>query len=53
VVTLVRITAKGRRTEIPVEQQIAQVWTICDGTAIEVRSYASLSAALEAVGLAE
>jgi ketosteroid isomerase-like protein len=51
VVTVVRVTAKGRQTAIPVEQRIAQVWTIRDGKALRVRTHASLSEALEAVGL--
>jgi uncharacterized protein len=51
VVALVRITAKGRQTAISVEQRIAQVWTIRDGRAKRVQTYASLSEALEAVGL--
>ena len=53
VLAVVRVTAKGRRTAIPVEQRIAQVWTIRDGKGIRVRTYASPSEALEAVGLAE
>jgi uncharacterized protein len=52
VVAVVRITAKGRQTGIPVEQRIAQVWTIRDGKAVSVRTHASLSEALQAVGLA-
>lgn len=51
VVALVRITAKGRQTAISVEQRIAQVWTIRDGRAKRVHTYASLSEALKAVGL--
>jgi len=53
VVTVVQITARGRQTAIPVKQRIAQVWTICDGRAREVRSYPGLSEALKAVGLEE
>ena len=53
VVAVVRITAKGRQTGIPVEQRIAQVWTIRDGKGIRVQAYTSLSDALKAVGLAE
>ena len=53
VVAVVRVTAKGRRTAIPVEQRIAQVWTIRNGKGIRVRTYASPSEALEAVGLEE
>jgi len=51
VVTVVRLTAKGRQTDIPVEQRIAQVWSIRDGKALGVRTYPSLSEALESVGL--
>jgi uncharacterized protein len=53
VVALVRITAKGRQTAISVEQRIAQVWSIRDGRAKRVQTYASLSEALQAVGLEE
>jgi ketosteroid isomerase-like protein len=53
VVALVRLTAKGRQTAIPVEQRIAQVWTVLDGKAVGVRTYPSLPEALAAVGLAE
>ena len=53
VVVAMHITAKGRRTAIPVEQRLAGVWTICDRRAIRVRVYASLSEALQAVGLTE
>jgi ketosteroid isomerase-like protein len=53
VVVEVRLTARGRETGIPVEQRIAQVWEIRDGKATRVRTYASLSEALEAAGLTE
>jgi uncharacterized protein len=53
VVADVRVTAKGRQTGIPVEQRIAQVWTLRDGKAISVRTYASQAEALAAVGLAQ
>jgi ketosteroid isomerase-like protein len=53
VVAVVRLTAKGKRTAIPVEQRIAQVWTIRDGKGLQARTYVSLSEALEAVGLTE
>src|SRR5438477_11601257 len=53
VVVARHISAKGRRTAIPVEQRLAGVWTICDRRAIRVRVYASLSEALQAVGLTE
>jgi ketosteroid isomerase-like protein len=53
VVTVVRLTAKGKRTAIPVEQRISQVWTIREGKVLGIQTYASLSETLEAVGLAE
>jgi ketosteroid isomerase-like protein len=53
VVAIVRLTAKGRLSEIAVEQRIAQVWTIRDGKALGVRTYPSLSQALASVGLEE
>ena len=51
VVVAARVTAKGRQTAIPVEQRFALVWTFRDGKALQVRAYASLSEALDAVGL--
>jgi ketosteroid isomerase-like protein len=53
VVAVVGLNAKGRQSGISVEQRLAQVWTFHDGKAIEVRTYASLSEALESVGLAD
>ena len=41
VVVAMHITAKGRRTAIPVEQRVIGLWTICDRKAIRVRAYAS------------
>jgi ketosteroid isomerase-like protein len=53
VVVDARLTARGRQTAIPVEQQFALIWTFRDGKAVRVQAYASLSAALESVGLTE
>jgi ketosteroid isomerase-like protein len=53
VVVAARLTAKGRQTEIPVEQRFAQVWSIRDGRAIGVKTYATVAQALQAVGLRE
>ena len=53
VVVVARLTARGRQTAIPVEQRIAQVWTMRDGRALRVRTYVSLSEALEAAGVSE
>jgi ketosteroid isomerase-like protein len=48
VVVDVRVTARGRATGIPVEQRIAQVWTVRDGKALQVRNFASFADALAA-----
>lgn len=53
VVVVMHITAKGRRTGIAVEQRTVGVWTICEGKALRIRAYASLSEALGSVGLTE
>ena len=53
VVVAVRLTAEGRQTAIPVEQQFALAWTFRDGRAVRVQAYATLSQALESVGLTE
>jgi len=45
------VTAKGRRTGIPVEQRSAGVLTVTDGKLIRLRAYVSLSEALKAAGL--
>jgi len=51
VVVLARLTARGKTTGIPVEQRIAQVWTIRDGRALRAQTFPELSEALEAAGL--
>jgi ketosteroid isomerase-like protein len=51
VVASVSLTAKGRQTAIPVEQQLAQVWIVRDGKVACIRTYVSLPEALKAVGL--
>jgi ketosteroid isomerase-like protein len=53
VVVDVRLTAKGRQTGIPVEQRVAQAWSLRSGKARAVRSYESVSEALKAVGIEE
>ena len=53
VVVAMRVTAKGRRTAIAVEQRTTGVWTICDGKAIRIRAYVSQPEALASVGLVE
>ena|ERR1700730_6955907 len=53
VVVAMHLTAKGRRTAIAVEQRTAATWAVRDGKVIRVRAYASLSEALQAMGLTE
>jgi ketosteroid isomerase-like protein len=53
VVVDARVTARGKQTAIPVEQRAAQLWSIRGGRVIRIRAYASLSEALETVGLEE
>ncbi len=51
VVVALRLTARGRRTAIAVEQHSAGVWTVRDGKILTIRAYASLARALQSVGL--
>ena len=53
VVVAMRVTAKGRRTAIAVEQRTAGVWTVRNGKVMRIRAYASLSEAFQAVELVE
>lgn len=51
VVVALRLTARGKETGIPVEQQVGQVWTIHDGMAVRVQNFVTVLEALESVGL--
>jgi ketosteroid isomerase-like protein len=51
VVVVLRLTARGRRTAIAVEQRSAGVWTVREGKVRSIHSYASLAVALRSVGL--
>ncbi len=51
VVVALRVTAKGKETGIPVEQHLAQVWTMRDGKAVRAQTYPTQAEALEAAGL--
>jgi ketosteroid isomerase-like protein len=51
VVAVVRLTARGKTTGIPVEQRIVQVWTLRDGRALRAQTFTELSQALAAAGL--
>ncbi len=53
VVVVVRLTAKGKSTGIPVEQRTGSVWTVLDGKAVSARIYLDPADALAAVGLSE
>jgi len=53
VIVELRLTARGRTTGIAVEQHLAQVWTVSDGRAVEVRNYSTWAEALESMGVAE
>jgi ketosteroid isomerase-like protein len=48
VVVDVRLTARGRATGISVQQRLAQVWTVRDGRAMQVRNFTSFADALAA-----
>jgi ketosteroid isomerase-like protein len=48
-----RLTAIGRQTGIPVQQTAFLVWTVRDGKALRVRTYAALEPALASAGLPE
>jgi ketosteroid isomerase-like protein len=53
VVVAMRVTAKGRRTAIAIEQRNAGVWRTSDGKALQANIFASLPDALDSVGLSE
>jgi uncharacterized protein len=53
VVTVVRLTARGRSTAISVEQRIAQIWSLREGKVARVRTFATLERALAAAGIPE
>jgi ketosteroid isomerase-like protein len=51
VVADMRLTARGRSTDIAVEQRIGQVWTLRDGRVLRVLTYPTLAQAQRAAGL--
>ena len=51
VVAVVRLTARGKQTGIPVEQRSAQVWTIRDGRALRAQTFVELAEAFAVAGL--
>lgn len=53
VVVAMRVSAKGRRTAIAIEQRIAGVWRISEGKVLHVNIFASVARALDSVGLTD
>lgn len=53
IVVVVSMTALGKGSGAPVEVTFAQLWSIRDGKAVDLRDYATKSEALEAAGLRE
>lgn len=52
VVVVLRISARGGGSGVPVAQELAVVWTFEDGKATRARSFTSREEALEAAGVA-
>jgi ketosteroid isomerase-like protein len=52
VVVVIRLSARGGESGVPVAQELAVVWRFEDGRAIEARSYTSREEALGAAGVA-
>jgi ketosteroid isomerase-like protein len=53
VVVAMRVTAKGRRTAIAIEQRNGGVWRTSEGKALQANIFASLADAFDSVGLSE
>jgi uncharacterized protein len=53
VVALVRIVAEGGASGVPVDREVAHVWSVRDGKASTASVHLDRTAALEAVGLRE
>ena len=53
VLLVMRVRAEGKRSGVPVEQQIAIVMTIREGRVVRSETYPSAAEALEAAGLSE
>ena len=51
VAVIVRIRARGKSSGVEVENRVGHVYTVRDGRAIRLETYASPLAALEAVGV--
>ena len=53
VVVLVRTVGRGKLSGAEVDAQVAHVWTVRNGKAVELRLYGNRDEALEAAGLRE
>ena len=53
VVALIRVTAEGEASGLPVVQETAHVWTVRNGRLASIQVYRDRAQALEAVGLSE
>ena len=53
VIALLRVTVRGRKSGVPVEQPEAHVWTVRNGKLWRLRIYETREEALKAVGLEE
>jgi uncharacterized protein len=51
IVVVLNMTGRGRTSGVPVEEQIAHLWTLRDGLATELRAFTDPADALEAAGL--
>ena len=49
----IRLVGHGAESGVPIQMELAHVWTVRDGRAARVVEYMNLKAALAAVGLAE
>jgi len=53
IVLVVRLSARGRGSGVPVERLDGLVWTVRDGKTVRLDYYSSPAEALQAVGLSE
>ena len=51
IVVILRMVGKGRASGVPVEEQIAHLWTIRDGLGVALQAFTSPADALEVAGL--
>jgi ketosteroid isomerase-like protein len=53
IVVVVAMSGRGRGSDVPVEAEFVQVWSLRDGRALSLRDYATKAEALEALGVDE